>query len=75
MVTQPITDTQLKNIMKELNEHYDFLTKRIVYGHSLTTEHKGVTYVENTLMENAQAHIREAAVAIGRIIVNRVGDK
>lgn len=74
-MSDPITDTQLKTLMDNLLVHYNDLTKRIVYGHSLAAKNEGIPYVETTLMENAQAHIGEAAAAIGRIILNRIGDK
>ena len=74
-MTQSITDAQLKTLMELLLELRNNLSKKITYGHSLATKREGIPYVETTLMENAQAHIGEAAVAIGRIILNRVGDK
>ena len=74
-MTQPITDGKLKGLMGQLDDLHAILSKHIVYGHAMDVKSKGVHYVENTLMENAQAHVREAAVALGRIIVNRIGDK
>ncbi len=74
-MTQPITDTQLKELANNLLDLHNYLTKRVTYGHSLVAQNERLPYVETTLMENAQAHVREAAVAIGRIILNRVGDK
>jgi len=74
-MTQPITDAQLKHIMDKFANLNALLSRHITYGHSLAAKQEGIPYVETTLMENAQAHIGEAAVAIGRIILNRVGDK
>jgi len=73
-MTDPITDAHLKRIMTLLNNLYAELGKRVVYGHSLVGQNDGISNVETILLENAQAHIRESAVSIGRIILNRVGE-
>ena len=74
-MTQPITDAQLKTLMDLLLELSYNLTRKITYGQSLEAKLGCLHDVEVTQMINAQAHIREAAVAIGRIILNRVGDE
>ena len=73
-MTDPITNERLKHVMETLNNLYAELGKRVVYGHSLVGQNDGISNVETILLENAQAHIRESAVSIGRIILNRVGD-
>ena len=74
-MSDPITDAKLKYVMDTLNNLHDGITKNIIYGHSLAAKKESIPYVETTLMENAQAHIGEAALTIGRIILNRAGDK
>lgn len=73
-MTEPISTKGIQWQLDTLKTIYDQLSRHIEYGRSLVGQNDLIPHVETTLLENAQAHIREATVSLARIKLNRIGD-